>query len=60
MTVWAWADNSHWWTVTAALPELLKTALEAEGIPVPLPTQRVVGLQEQGQEHEPVTTPMGS
>lgn len=59
VTVWAWAENADWWTVTAALPELLKAALEAGAIPVPLPTQRVVGLQEQGHETEPIVTRTG-
>jgi small conductance mechanosensitive channel len=43
VTVWAWTRNPDWWTVTAAMPALLKAALEEQGIPVPLPVQQLVG-----------------
>lgn len=49
VTVWAWTKNQDWWAMTASMPALLKNALEAQGIPVPLPTQQLVGPLVVGQ-----------
>jgi small conductance mechanosensitive channel len=44
--VWAWTRNEDWWTITASMPSLIKTALQGSGIEIPLPRQEVMGLGE--------------
>jgi small conductance mechanosensitive channel len=44
LKVWAWTRNEDWWTLTASMPALIKTALHEAGIEIPLPRQEIMGL----------------
>jgi hypothetical protein len=50
LTVWAWAENGDWRAITVAVPEVIKSPLDEEGIPIHLPAQPLVGLVAEGVE----------
>jgi small conductance mechanosensitive channel len=47
LKVWAWTRNEDWWTITAALPAVLKAAFEEAGIEIPVPRQELTGWTDQ-------------